>query len=511
MQNSKLFLSLSIIALFVVGGTIWAFSKDNIVFPVAELGNCASEQDCRAYCEQPDNMEVCLDFAERHNLLSDEEIARAKAFLAAGSGPGGCASPQECETYCNDASHLEECIIYARDHNLMSPDELAEAKQVLAALQAGAKLPGGCTRRQECDVYCSEPSHMEECLTFAEAAGFIPPDELAEAKKMLVAIKKGATPPPCRGKEECDAYCMEPEHFEECITFAEAAGLMPPEELAQAKQALVAIKKGVMPPPCRGKDECDAYCQDHMEECINFAEAAGMMSPEEAEMARKTGGKGPGGCMGEEECRAFCDDPANQEECFNFAMEHGLMSEEDLQQMRQGMQQMQEALSQAPPEVRDCLVQKLGLDTVQNIENGTGVVNPQTGDVMKECFEQFMPIPGGMMEPPEGGMMPPGDFDGGKMGMCPAMPTVTDCPTGQRKELVFSSPECGDYYACVPEGRVFPEGEYQPPIEQMPPEGQIEPIEQAPPPGSEEPTGLFRQYLEWALAALITPILNLLR
>ena len=44
--------------------------------------------------------------------------------------------------------------------------------------------------------------------------------------------------------------------------------------------------------------------------------------------------------------------------------------------------------------------------------------------------------------------------------VCPALPTVTDCPAGQRKAVSYSSPECGTYYACEQEkvvsGIIYP-------------------------------------------------------
>lgn len=409
--SNKIILIAAVLLFVGIGIAAFALSESDITYPVAELGNCKTEAACKTFCDKPQNIEVCVAFAERYNLLSPEELARAKAFLVAGEGPGGCSTPQGCENYCNDASHMEECITFASDHNLIPPGELGEAKKVLAALKRGVKLPGGCAKKSECEAYCSEPNHMEECITFAEAAGFIPPEELADAKKMLAAIKNGAKPPPCRGKAECDAYCQKPDNFEACLTFAEAAGLIAPEELEGAKMALVAIKKGVKPPSCRGKEECDAYCSEHMEECIAFAEAAGMMTPEDAAMARKTGGKGPGNCKGKEECEQFCQNPENQETCFNFAKEHGLISDEELQNMEEGLRQMQEALSQAPPEVRECLAQAVGQDVLDKIVAGEPVMSRDLGDKMRQCFEQMMPQggPGG----PEGGNIQQGAGPGG--------------------------------------------------------------------------------------------------
>ena len=138
-----------------------------------------------------------------------------------------------------------------------------------------------------------------------------------EEVKKVRAIDKGVKPPACKSKKECDSYCSSPDNMEECLAFAEAASFMPPEELANAKKVLAAVKQGIKPPACKGKEECDTYCSDerNFEECINFAEAAGFMRPEEVEMAKKTKGKGPGGCRGKEECESFCQKEENTEVC----------------------------------------------------------------------------------------------------------------------------------------------------------------------------------------------------
>ncbi|KKU85827.1 MAG: hypothetical protein UY15_C0021G0023 [Parcubacteria group bacterium GW2011_GWA2_47_9] len=476
--SSKILLPVLILLFVGIGIAALALSESDITYPVAELGNCKTEAACKTFCDKPQNIAACVAFAEKYNLLSPEELARAKAFLTAGEGPGGCSTPQGCENYCNDASHIEECIAFADEHNLIPPDELDEAKKVLAALRRGAKLPGGCAKKSECEAYCSEPSHMEECIIFAEAAGFIPPDELADAKKMLVAIKNGAKPPPCRGKAECDAYCQEPENFEGCLTFAEAAGLIPPEELEGARMALVAIKKGVRPPPCRGKEECDAYCSENMEECITFAEAAGMMTSEDAAMARKTGGKGPGDCKGKEECEQFCQDPANQETCFNFAKENGLIPEDELQRTEggfqgreEGLNRMREALSQAPPQILDCLRQNLGEEVMDRIMAGdASVMSQDMGDKMRSCFESMMP-PGG----PEGSGgidfqrvdVPPSSFSG--PGGCQTPEEcMAYCQAHPEECSNFQAPQFAPPEGFVPSSESLPPQEYLPQEQPLP-------------------------------------------
>lgn len=385
----KYFLGFLII-IFAAIGIINLVNAADVQYPVAELGNCQDEAACKLYCDNPANTEACVNFAEKNNLMSEEEIQTAKKFLAAGSiGPGGCTDKDSCEEYCNDINHIDACILFAEENDLMSPKELEEAKKIQAAIANGVKPPP-CGNKKACDAYCGASEHMEECITFGAEAGFIQGKDLEDAQKMLQAIKRGVKPPPCNGKEACDEYCSTPENMEVCINFAMEAGFMSEEEKADSQKMLQALKQGIKPPSCKGKEGCDTYCQqeEHFEECMNFAVAAGFMSEEDAKMARKTGGKGPGGCKGKEECEAFCTNPDNQETCFNFAKDNGMMSEEDLKQMEEGKQQMQQALQQAPQEVIDCLQSALGVDLIEKMKNGTGMPSKEIGDKMQECFQQ---------------------------------------------------------------------------------------------------------------------------
>lgn len=499
MNKTRIFLSVVILSFGILVSyslIAQALSEEDIVYPVAELGNCKNETECRAYCDKPQNLSQCLDFAEEHGLISDEELEMARGFEeAGGEGPGGCTSQESCETYCNDISNMDECLDFAEENGIIPPEELEEARKVQAALAAGAQLPGGCRNKNECETYCENPDHMEECIAFGEAAGFIPPDELEDAHKALEAVRKGAKPPPCRGKRECDSYCSEPENMEACLTFAEAAGFIPPEEVEDAKKMLEALKKGVKPLPCKSREACDNYCSEpeHTEECINFAVAAGFMSAEDAEMAKKTGGKGPGNCKGKEECEAFCDDPANQEVCFNFAKEHGLISEEDLRQMEEGRGKLTEFFNQAPPQVVECLAQRLGPEEIEKLKSGAGMPRDIRSDI-ESCMAEMGPImgpPGGMPGgPPEGGMpgMPPGGEFVGPGGCRTPEECQAYCQANPEEcggSVIFEGGEPGQMPGgMMPPGNMMPGGP-----DQIHPEG-------SPPPAMspEEATEFQQQY-----------------
>lgn len=318
--------------------TAGSINNANINYPIAALGNCQSQAACKTYCDNPANLNACINYAQENNLMSQDDINAAKKFLAiGGKGPGGCANQDSCKSYCNDINHINECIAFAKKTGILSPDKLAEAEKVQAA------------------------------------------------------INQGIQPPACNSKEECDVYCKQPSNMKVCINFGEAAGLLQGQDLANAQKTLAAINKGVLPPPCGGEDECKTYCADpaHVDVCVNFAVAAGMMSEQDAEMAKKTGGKGPGGCDSKESCDAFCNNPDNQETCFNFSKDNGLISPADLQKMEEGQKQTQQALQNAPAQVLDCLNAALGSDTISKLKSGSMMPTKDIGDKMGQCFSQM--------------------------------------------------------------------------------------------------------------------------
>src|SRR3989344_4245869 len=324
---------------------------DTISYPISELGGCADETGCKLYCDDAANVKECVAFAKKHQLLSEDEIEQAEKFLTIGKVPGDCNSQKSCEAYCNDISHINECVVFGEENGYLTGKELEEAKKVQRLVSQGEKFPGDCRDRNTCEVYCSSPDNMEECLAFAEKAGFIPEDELKEAKKMMEFMKRGETPGGCRSKDQCENYCFAEDHMEECIAFGEKAGIIPPEDLA---------------------------------------------------IIKKTGGKGPGGCRGKKQCEAYCEE--NQEECFNWATENGVMREEDLARMREGLQQFREQFEKMPPQVVSCLKETVGEATINKMLAGEPVFDRKLGEKMQACFEQL----GGSFGGPGG----PGGFSG---------------------------------------------------------------------------------------------------
>lgn len=261
--------------------------KPEIEFPVAELGNCQNEETCFDYCEEPSNFEACFTFGVAHGLIEEKEAAVTREVLANG-GPGGCQNEIACDAYCSETSHMNECIAFAKKHDLMPPEELQEAEQILAALERGAKLPAGCQNKQSCEAYCEEPAHMEECFAFAKEAGMIPEEELEQMEKAMELMRTGQTPGGCRSEQQCMAYCEQETHFEECLTFGVEAGLMSAQEAEMMRQS------------------------------GGFDEGPRRDGPPEGERGGEMPDNfvGPGGCQSEEECMQYC--MTHLTECMQF-------------------------------------------------------------------------------------------------------------------------------------------------------------------------------------------------
>lgn len=204
-------------------------------YPVSELGNCNNKSECRTYCEDTDHFRECIDFVKKNHLASPEEIAKWEEFIdvAAGGGPGGCKNEKQCIAYCEDASHIVECTEFVAKHNLVSPEDLADMQKISKAVKAGAKLPGNCHNKAECISYCDDLTHTEECVVFAEKAGFMSKED-AE----FVRRAGGKSPGDCArgsktpedGKRACSAFCAKSENQQTCMDFAVQVGMLTAEE-----------------------------------------------------------------------------------------------------------------------------------------------------------------------------------------------------------------------------------------------------------------------------------------
>ncbi len=232
---------IALIVLFVsfLAGTYIVFAQNStlskITYPVIELGNCASQQECKTYCSIASNYSKCAAFAQKVGLVIEVPDDKKGVFTAMqkGESPGGCKDEASCRKYCEstDTDNIKECLAFAEKFNLVSADELKEMRQMAAVKQSGAKFPGNCKTKESCLAYCENPTRQVECMEFAIKAGFISKEDAEAATKILPYLKSGGKfPGGCTSKESCESYCASDTHTNECIDFQVKVGFMTKEE-----------------------------------------------------------------------------------------------------------------------------------------------------------------------------------------------------------------------------------------------------------------------------------------
>lgn len=201
----------------------------SLSYPIAELGNCQSEEDCSNYCDNEENVSKCTDFAVKKGLMTQEESDLAKNAADTNNGPGGCGDIKSCASFCDNSENINVCLDYAKSNGLMSNEELVDAKKVMEVIDGNGKTPGDCQTPEQCQEYCAVESHLDECLSFGEESGLMSKAESDEAKKIEDVLQKGG-PGGCHSSDECDSYCSDENHYEECNGFFERVGISTGEE-----------------------------------------------------------------------------------------------------------------------------------------------------------------------------------------------------------------------------------------------------------------------------------------
>ncbi|MEK7138391.1 MAG: hypothetical protein AAB787_02680 [Patescibacteria group bacterium] len=364
-----------------------------VTYPIAELGNCGSKSECKSYCDNPENIESCVAFAKSKGLMNEEEADRANRFsqsLKSGGTPGGCTTPEGCKNFCSDISNIEVCTAWAEKAGIKD-EHFNEAKKILNYIKSGGTMPGGCTSEATCKTYCEDFEHADECFAFAEKVGLEMdggPEGDRPTPAALELIKSGQTPGGCKSKNACETYCQNESHFEECIAFAEKAGFMKPEEVETAKKT-----GGRGPGGCRGR-ECEIFCNNpsNQEECFKFAEEHGLMKKEDLERAKEGMVRMKAGlenappevreCLKTKLGTNIIEDiqsgkltPGSQigermRECFeSFGASH----------------RPEGVFNNMPSEVAACIKEK-GID-VESLKSGGAEFTPEIGDTIRVCFQ----------------------------------------------------------------------------------------------------------------------------
>lgn len=171
--------------------------KYSITFPVSTLGNCASLEECKAYCEDETHKEACTNFAKSKGFYKAPEgqgNARSRLVLEKAKAELGCNNDTECKAFCKEEANKEKCKDFAKKYKLE-----AQKKGLNSEILEKAKTTLGCNSEESCKTLCQKEENKEKCAAFAKAnhlgGGSVKLNASAEMEKIKQIIEQCKTNP----------------------------------------------------------------------------------------------------------------------------------------------------------------------------------------------------------------------------------------------------------------------------------------------------------------------------
>lgn len=211
----------------------------NIIFPIADLGNCVSMSDCKAYCDDPTHLDACVTYAKSHGFYHDSSLnTNQSALLQDAKVTLGCNSITTCEAFCADSTNADACSAFAQKHNLKGGSQSLDS----SVLQ-DAKTTLGCDNAATCETFCQQQSNQDKCISFASS-------------HHLKGGKQKVGPGGCTSSASCKLYCSNPDNFQVCSQFTKE------HEGGQTGKQIFTGPGG-----CTTVDSCRTYCEKNPTIC----------------------------------------------------------------------------------------------------------------------------------------------------------------------------------------------------------------------------------------------------
>lgn len=208
--------------------------KYQITFPIADLGNCGSYSECKAYCSDVTHKDECTAFAKKKGFYREPKVKTE--IIEAAKEALGCDSQESCKAVCQDPANKDKCEAFAKAHSLGQrrggdPSVLEKAKNIL-----------GCDSEASCKAFCQSEENKQKCAQFAKSAG-------------IGGGERKVGPGGCGTETECRTYCES--HKDECIKFSQE----------HQKQQEINKNKSPLPGGCGDAECAKNFCRENKAEC----------------------------------------------------------------------------------------------------------------------------------------------------------------------------------------------------------------------------------------------------
>ncbi|OGG33969.1 hypothetical protein A3I80_01005 [Candidatus Gottesmanbacteria bacterium RIFCSPLOWO2_02_FULL_40_10] len=270
-------------------------------YPVDELKKCRNVRECALYCQIPQNTPAC--WAYSHYVLqgrvlgvttvTDDEKAGKAGITFPVKELGDCESIDDCRDYCSLEDNKETC----RDYSIKKKIIKTTVRRISNTILTAARTELGCDSKTSCHNYCRQPENMDICRSFGEKHDLIKavqaksfhPEIWAKAKKELK----------CEDELSCKNFCSHPDNKKICAAFK--TKYMAVQQISSKNSTI--LQELIRGGKCENEKECLSYCQKYPDDCPGFKDSK--LSPDTAPGSVKTF-LGPGGCKTEAECYQYC-------------------------------------------------------------------------------------------------------------------------------------------------------------------------------------------------------------
>lgn len=266
-------------------------------YPLADLGNCRDAKECKLYCDIPANTPACwsyFKYGPPSNVLGVTSVIDATSAAKIGikfpvTDLGNCASPQECRDFCKQETNKSVCGDYAIKMGIQK----TRVKEINRTVLQKAKSELGCDSATSCHNYCRKSENQGLCLSFGQKYELVKKMGSSSGQLKPEIITKAQNELGCSNELSCKNHCDNPENLKKCQAFAARYSL---GKLSGEQKATGSGTKSPVflePNGCRTQRECFEYCKAHPETCPNFPKASSQSFGEMPRVSIKPSEKPP--------------------------------------------------------------------------------------------------------------------------------------------------------------------------------------------------------------------------
>ncbi len=171
------------------------FGLQDLKYPIPELDNCRDAKECFYYCQIPSNQVVCAGYAYTHSqakVLGESDPPQSGASTQITfpiSQLGNCGSMQECSAFCNKTENRDACAAFAQQKGLRNESGNASGSSLpqvsMQKFIEDMKRVLGCDYQTTCKDFCTKTENRQKCMEFFQS----------EVPNSPIQFNRGPMPP----------------------------------------------------------------------------------------------------------------------------------------------------------------------------------------------------------------------------------------------------------------------------------------------------------------------------